>query len=114
MIEAVGIDLVDVGRIERAMRNPRFVDRVLTPNERLRACTPEYVAGRWAAKEALRKCVDQVGWQDVEVLSGSGRAPVLRIVRHVSGLESRTIHVSISHERTHAVAVVVISPGPFS
>ena len=34
MIRSVGVDIVEIGRIERAMRRPRFVERIFTERER--------------------------------------------------------------------------------
>lgn len=108
MILGVGIDLVDVERITRAMANPRFVQRVLTAAERRSCRTPEGVAGRWAAKEAIAKAVGfEVTWQQVEIMNGHSGAPEARIL--VDGFDhSRTkVHLSITHERGHAAAVAV-------
>ncbi len=57
MIERIGVDLVSVERIRRAMERPGFTDRVLSVAERRESESAEYVAGRWAAKEALVKCL---------------------------------------------------------
>lgn len=108
MIIGVGIDLVDVERISRAMENPRFVQRVLTAAEQRYCRTPEGVAGRWAAKEAIAKAVGiDVTWQQVEIINGKSGAPEAKIL--VDGFDhSKTkVHLSITHERGHAAAVVV-------
>ncbi len=57
MIVGLGIDIVEVARIAEAMKNPRFIERILTPIEREFCTTPQKVAGRWAAKEAIAKAV---------------------------------------------------------
>ena len=86
------------------MRNPRFVRRILTPAERAVCRTPQSVAGRWAAKEAIAKALDaRLSWQEVEVLPGHAGKLVVRVV----GFEGVKLHVSISHERAHAAAVAV-------
>jgi len=91
------------------MANPRFVFRVLTDAERAMCRTPQCVAGRWAAKEAIAKAVGlQLNWQDVEVLPDELGAPRVSI-DHASFDPSRLrIHVSITHERQHAAAVAVL------
>ncbi|MCX7798882.1 MAG: holo-ACP synthase [Fimbriimonadales bacterium] len=109
MIEAIGVDMVSVPRIERAMRNPRFVPRVLSPVETEgRMVTPAFVAGRWAAKEAVAKCLGApIPWHDVEIVSNAGEAPRVRVnpVRLPPG---RTVLLSISHEREAAIAVAIL------
>ena len=113
MIEGVGIDVVEVARIERAMRRAGFVERILTEAERSVIRTPGRVAGRWAAKEAISKALGcPLNWHDVEILPDSTGAPQVSVR---GGFESRRIHLSITHERGHAAAVAIIeseAPSP--
>ena len=104
MILGLGVDIVAVDRIQRAMRRHGFLQRVLTPEERSYASGPAWVAGRWAAKEAVAKAVGlSLTWQDVEIFNGpSGRPSAV-----VRGLPRGTVHVSLSHERGNAVAVAI-------
>lgn len=106
MIKAVGIDVVETSRILEAMdTNARFAARILTPLELERAITPAYLAGRWAAKEAIAKAVGtHLTWQDVEVIEGDGGRPCVRFLSHKP---EGTVHVSISHDRTIASAVAI-------
>lgn len=109
MIVGLGIDLVEVVRIKRAMENPRFLERILTPTEREFSVTPSQVAGRWAAKEAIYKAIGvPLGWHDIEVLPSETGAPraTIRSV-HVDPSRLR-IQVSITHERNHAAAVAIV------
>lgn len=104
MVRGLGVDLVRVDRIAYALRNPRFAQRILTPKERERSLDAEYVAGRWAAKEAIAKALGRpLSWRQVEVL-GPGLPTVS--LDPALGIEG-TILVSISHERDHAVAVAI-------
>jgi len=109
MIVGLGIDLVEIARIKRAMENPRFLERVLTPTEREFAVTPAQVAGRWAAKEAVYKAVGvPLSWQDIEVLPAAHGAPKVTVRSpHIDPGRLR-IQVSITHERSHAVAVALV------
>lgn len=107
MIQAVGLDVVEVDRIREAMRNPRFVRRILTEKEREYCRNPQQVAGRWAVKEAAAKCMPGLNqWHMVEVVNDELGRPML-IVR-MSGLSGFRWHVSISHERGIAAAMVVL------
>lgn len=109
MIAGIGIDLVSVDRIRRAMANPRFAERILTSRERT-ACelTAEHVAGRWAAKEAVAKCLGRpLRWHDVEVLQNPNGAP-LACVRTGLLPEGWSILLSITHERSMAAAVATL------
>ncbi len=109
MVVGVGIDLVEISRIESAMRRNGFIERILTPAERNFCTKPQQVAGRWAAKEATAKAVGlHLGWHEVEILPDEMGVP-RAAVRSVHFDPSRLrIHISISHERAHAVAVAVL------
>ena len=81
MIAGVGVDIVEISRIERAIGEygDRFVNRVFTRREidycERVARKAERYATRFAAKEAARKAlggatpVVALSWQDVEILS---------------------------------------------
>ncbi|MCC7434988.1 MAG: holo-ACP synthase [Methanoregulaceae archaeon] len=105
MICGVGLDLVEVDRVARAMRNPRFVRRILTPAEREYCRTAEQVAGRWAAKEATAKALPfRLSWQDVEILPDVDSKLAVRVT-HPSF--EGTLWVSITHERSMAAAFAI-------
>lgn len=109
MVVGLGIDIVEIDRIRRAMQNPRFLERVLTPTEREFAVSAAQVAGRWAAKEAIYKALGvPLSWQDIEVLPAAHGAPRVTVRSvHVDPGRLR-IQVSITHERTHAAAVSIV------
>ena len=111
MIQGIGIDIVELNRIEEILkRNPRFVERILTDKERHVVSNKsakrkiEFIAGRFAAKEALVKAsgVKSLSWQDIEILNQEDGKPIL------TGPVDGTIHVSISHSQAYAVAQVII------
>jgi holo-[acyl-carrier protein] synthase len=108
VIVATGIDIVEIRRIERAMKHPSFLHKILTPAERATCRTPSAVAGRWAAKEAAMKCLkERVTFRRIEVVSGPSGAPQLRFI-DVEESAGLIAHVSISHERSMAVALVIL------
>jgi holo-[acyl-carrier protein] synthase len=109
MIVGLGIDLVEISRIEEAMENPRFLERILTVKEREYCITPFHVAGRWAAKEAVAKAVGlALSWQEVEVLPDELGVPKALVTSvHFDPIRFR-VHVSITHERSHAAAVAIL------
>lgn len=114
----VGVDVVDVARLSRvvALRGPELCRRVFTPDE-LRDCrgSVRRMAARFAAKEATAKAlgtgIGLIGWRDVEVRRGVRGEPALtlrgpaRAAAEDRGLDRWA--VSLSHDTTHAVAVVV-------
>ena len=109
MIVGLGMDLVEIARIRRAMENPRFLERILTPTEREFAVTPAQVAGRWAAKEAIYKALGiPLSWRDVEILPAAHGAPKATVNSVQYNPGRMRLHITITHERTHASAVAVV------
>lgn len=106
----IGIDIVDISRVVH-LRNEygnKFLKRVFTENEILYAegkrRSEESLAGRFAAKEAFMKALGRrLPWRDIEILSGEKGRPFIVF----NG--ERFDGVSISHERSYAVAVVTIA-----
>ncbi|MDI9635658.1 holo-ACP synthase [Kamptonema cortianum] len=113
MIVGIGVDIVSLERIEEAMRRPTFVKRILTTAERSRQLTPQYVAGRWAAKEAIKKCLPKISsWHDIEIATAAEGEPLPKIVREGLIASGMHLHISISHERDHSVAVAILESVP--
>ncbi|HEU0103328.1 MAG TPA: holo-ACP synthase [Mycobacteriales bacterium] len=112
-IVGVGVDVVDVARLERVLaRTPRLADRLFTAGERERSV--ESLAARFAAKEAVAKALGAPGglrWLDAEVLTGERGRPVLALHGGVAAEAEaqgiRTWHLSLSHDGGLATAVVV-------
>lgn len=120
-----GIDIVDTDRIARmrADHGPNFMDRCFTDAEQAEAARYEndrrkiqYVAGRFAAKEAVLKALgtgwsDGIAWTDVEVLGEPSGRPVVTLHRLCKQIAvSQHIDqwwISISHIETHATASAI-------
>ncbi|MBV8940215.1 MAG: holo-ACP synthase [Solirubrobacterales bacterium] len=113
---AVGLDLLDIDRLERALeRRPRLAERLFTDAERAyaaaRARPGQHLAARFCAKEAVAKALDLSGWSfhDVEVVPGEG-APRIRLsgaAAERAALLGVEVAVSLTHSRGHAAAVAV-------
>lgn len=109
MIQAVGTDIVSISRIAKALERPGFAERILTAKELKRTLTPEYVAGRWAAKEAIKKCWPRIGsWHQVEITGQPGKAPEVLVHDPTFDPGHHRIHLSISHEAEFSVAFAVL------
>jgi len=113
---AVGLDLLDVGRLERALaRRPRLGERLFTDAERALADGDvRRLAARFCAKEAVAKALrmERWSWQDVEVLGGDG-PPQLRLHGGAAARADElgvAVEISLTHERTAAAAVAVAFP----
>jgi holo-[acyl-carrier protein] synthase len=116
----IGIDLLEVGRLERALeRRPRLAERLFTPAELEYASSRQrpavHLAARFAAKEAAVKALggDVVSLREIEVTGGDRTQPGLRL--HGSAAEAADrlgveLDVSLTHTREHAAAVVQTRP----
>ena len=118
MIKGTGIDIVQVSRVAELHERygERFTGRILAPGEIGRippAGWEQYMAGRFAAKEALVKAsgVRGLRFSAVEVRNDRSGWPSFVRDPYLDtelGLEGCEIHLSISHERDYAVAMVII------
>jgi holo-[acyl-carrier protein] synthase len=117
-MEGVGMDLLEIERLERAMeRTPRLALRLFTDGERdyaaSRARPGMHLAARFCAKEAVVKALGLEVWNphDVEVL-GTGGPPELRLTgRAATRAEELGVTVRISLTHTHRMAGAVAVAG---
>ncbi|CAM3674245.1 holo-ACP synthase [Cohnella lubricantis] len=127
MIVGIGLDVVELGRMEKLLAGPaggRFAARVLTSGELARyealagRRAAEFAAGRFAAKEAVVKALgcgigQAVGFRDIEVLPDAAGRPIGRLSADAwarLGMEEsvHSIHVAITHERSLAAATAIV------
>ena len=109
MVVGVGIDIVEIARIKKALKRERFVRRILTEREEVYCTTPMRVAGRWAAKEAVIKAVGvELLMKNIEILNNPLGQPQVRINDPNYDGKRLKVFVSITHEKTHAAAVAVV------
>jgi len=122
MIVAIGIDLVEIARIEEIFlrRGERFRVRVFTEGEidycERRAARFASYAARFAAKEAAMKALgtgwaEGVAWKDIEVFTAPSGAPTLQLHRRaleeLEALGASKTHISLTHSTTLAIAQVI-------
>ena len=123
MIFGIGTDIADCARVGAiyAKHGHHFVKNILTPAELERMAElkdpKEYIAGRWAAKEAFSKALGtgmcaECAFVEIEVLSDERGKPFVKLYAATAETAKRLgitrIHVSISHERELATAFVVL------
>ncbi len=121
---SVGIDAVDINRVREmlARNGDKVLKRLLTQDEqsycaRFSDPSPQ-VAARIAAKEACYKALQgdngarAVTWRDMEVVKEASGRPTIalhgRARASARKLNSARAHMSISHSRTQAVAIVIL------
>ena len=115
---ATGVDIIEIERIARTLRDfgDRFLRRCFTERERTRyGRNSAELAARFAAKEATSKALGTgirgIKWREMEIVSNARGKPVL--VLH-GGAAARAellglvaFDVSLTHSRTDAMAFVV-------
>jgi len=123
VILGIGIDIIEIDRVEEAIKHggEEFVRRTFVDRE-VNYCEKEtkkyqYYAARIAAKEAAFKAIG-TGWQrgakwtDIEIKNDELGKPVMHLkgeVKHMAdklGVES--VMVTLSHCETYAIAQVVL------
>jgi holo-[acyl-carrier protein] synthase len=122
MIKGIGTDLVELDRVARIYfeYGERLLHRLFTESERayFAAWTDPVprVAGRFAAKEAVMKALgtgwsNGVRWQDIEVIRLPSGKPEIRLHGRCrdlfTSLGAESIHCTITHSRSYAMAVVI-------
>jgi len=123
MILGIGMDLCEIGRIQRALDRwgERFAKKVLVDSElqryRRHRKPAAYVAKRFAAKEAFSKAVGRgirypVNWHNIGVENERSGKPVLRFSPALDAwLKARgvaVVHVSLTDETNLAAAYVIV------
>ena len=119
IIHGIGIDVVEVRRIEDAIvkLGDAFLDRLFTARER-EYCGKQkrpalHYAARFAAKEAVSKALGtgiggDAGWLDFEITRDALGAPKIRLTGAAAGFSEqnhiREIQISLSHAREYAAA----------
>lgn len=116
-MKQLGVDIVAVARIQALGERygERFLNRVYSPSE-LSMCDRsnrwQYLAGRWAAKEAVIKLLPHrnvPSLREVEIAPGPEDAPIAVI----HGVPWFNCCLSISHEREYAIAVAMVTLGEY-
>lgn len=118
MIIGVGIDVVEIARLESSLsRTSGLAARLFT--ERERGLPARSLAARFAAKEALAKALGAprgLLWTDAEIISdpATGR-PSLgvrgTVAAAAASLGVTNWHVSLSHDAGIATAIVIAESG---
>ncbi len=118
MIYGIGIDIVKISRIKNLLKNEDFLSRFFGVDEILELNSkkncPESVAGAFCVKEAFGKSigigVKGFNYTDVQTLHNADLKPYLKLSNNalsVAKEKNLTFHISISHEKEYATAIVI-------
>ena len=117
---SIGVDIIEVERIESAIRqwDKRFVNRIFTEAER-KICRGEIpaLAARFAGKEAVMKVLGTgtkgVSWQEIEILADARGKPLVQLhgkARETAKkLNLTEFSISLSDTKQYAIAAAIAS-----
>lgn len=123
MIEGFGVDIIEVRRIECAVKKwgRRFTDKIYTKRElaycKGKGAPEEHLAARFAVKEAVYKAFGGDGkmsilWTDVEILNEGNGKPKAILKGSAKRLKEKRriskVVVSLSHTRNYAVGNCIL------
>ena len=122
MFHGTGVDIIEISRIRKSIQkySGKFEERVFTSKEidycRSKADPSKHFAARFAAKEAVLKSLGTgmaqgIAWKDMEILNRESGQPVLNLTgrgRHIfDALNLKDIHISITHDKSYALAQAI-------
>lgn len=124
MILGIGTDITSIIRFQQNIdeHGQRFVDKILSESEKpLYEKTnqkAQYLASRFAAKEALAKALgtgfqEGVSMPSISILHNEKGRPYFELTGKALDLAQamgvKQLHLSISHEKEFALAFVILS-----
>ena len=121
MITGIGVDIVKVQRMNRWRRTPGLLERYFHPHELTTALSRGNsadlaLAARFAAKEAYGKALgtgfEGIVLSDIMVNNHHNGRPEIHLFGSALAAFKKSgatrIHLSLTHERDYAVAMVVL------
>ena len=114
----VGVDIIEIERVRRALTRPGFRERCFTEAERSycdsRAHPAQSYAARFAGKEAVGKalgCGVRFTWKEIEIVGRPKPSVHLhgRLAAWAERVEAGKIDLSMTHSRELAQAVAVVA-----
>ena len=115
-----GIDIIEIERVLQAhKRQPKLFERLFTIQERenLLGKGIQSYAARFAGKEAILKTfgtgLSGLSWHDIEILNDLSGEPLVylssRAMNQVRARGGSQVRVSLTHNRTQAMAFAILS-----
>ncbi len=122
MIFGIGVDIIEISRIEEALSRfgDTFIERAFGEGERYtggKEGAAQHFATRFAAKEAFLKALGTglrkgMRWREIEVVTDPSGKPEI----HLSGRAReifderglKKVHLSLAHEKGYGIAFIVI------
>ncbi|MDR0322771.1 MAG: holo-ACP synthase [Treponema sp.] len=121
MITGIGIDIVQINRIENWLNNKKLIERYFHPEEISLATSrknseAQTLAARFAAKEAFGKALGtgfaNITLKDIMVINEGNGKPEIKLFGSAQKAFEKSgaskVHISLTHERDNAVAMIVL------
>lgn len=121
MISGIGVDIVEIHRIEKAVKRTKsFLEKTFSEeeleffkNKKLRI---EQIAGRFAAKEAISKALGTgfrgFSLKDLTIINDELGKPIVILSENAKKIAGKDgnykIHISISHSNDNAIAYAIL------
>ena len=122
-IFGAGIDLIEISRINKSIKNKNFIDRIYSKSEIQKARSlknkSSYFAKRFAAKEAFSKAIgtgisEGISFKEIAVVNNKKGKPSIKLSGKTKNIvlkkikKKAKVHLSLSDEAKYAVAMVII------
>jgi holo-[acyl-carrier protein] synthase len=121
MITGIGIDIVEIKRMEPWISNSRLLQRFFHPDELSVSLSrgnsaAQSLAARFAAKEAFGKAlgtgITNIALKDIMVINRENGKPEMKFFGTAQEAFKKSgankVHISLSHEKENAIAMVVL------
>jgi len=121
MITGIGIDMIEVKRMERWLDKSSLLKRYFNPQEITLAFSrkksaAQTLAARFAAKEAFGKALGTglagIELKDIIVINSDNGKPDIKLTGTAENKFEKSgankVHLSITHERENAIAMIVL------
>ena len=122
MIYGIGIDIIEIERIQKSVEKfgNRFLKKIFTEKELeyslSKANKYQHLAARFAAKEAIAKALSFNGdrgfsWQDVEIINKPNGRPVPYLFRKMKAIvgDDKLLKITMSHSDHYVTCFAILS-----
>ena len=121
-IFGAGIDLIEISRINKSIKNKNFIDRIFSKSEIQKARSlkikSSYFAKRFAAKEAFSKAIgtgisEGISFKEISIVNNIKGKPIIKLSGKTKNIvlkkiKKAKVHLSLSDEKKYAIAMVII------